>query len=98
MLDRKSLRPVEKTKLTCIRGKYDESYIQYTIEIIRKCKGHGFRVCMLSITRLTTQAHQQSFHPIKMYSRDLSRDRERRTGLWKLLASTPGAYIKPDLG
>lgn len=27
------------------RGVYDESYIDYTIRIIRKCKQHGFKVC-----------------------------------------------------
>jgi hypothetical protein len=31
------------------RGKYDESYIDYTISIIRKCRKHGFKVCRSSL-------------------------------------------------
>lgn len=48
MLDREPNKgPCTATNMSS--GKYDESYIEYTINIIRKCKEHGFRVCELAV-------------------------------------------------
>ncbi|KAK4686623.1 hypothetical protein P7C73_g3500, partial [Tremellales sp. Uapishka_1] len=38
------LRRLKASGFTAISGKYDESFIDYTIALLRKCKEHGFKV------------------------------------------------------
>lgn len=86
MLDRELIINNRETQMvTFIRDKYDESYIQYTIEIIRKCREHGFRVCKLWWLTARLSTDSQSYRLIKMSFRDLSQDQVLRTGLLKLL-------------
>jgi hypothetical protein len=55
------------------RGKYDESYIDYTIAIIRKCREYGFRVCKLLFVRDTEQADVEVISPHQdVFSRFIS--------------------------
>lgn len=49
MLDRKRIHVIWLSIPLMHRGKYDESYIDYTISIIRKCREHGFKVCRLPL-------------------------------------------------
>ena len=73
MPDRTRCRAPKRTTLSAAlrRGKYDEAFIDYTIEILRRCKAYGFRICTPGVssslaeltwrTTLVISAHQDVF-------------------------------------